>query len=137
MLTPRASSTSALPQRDEAARLPCLATGQPAPATTSAAAVEMLKVPARSPPVPQVSTAGVRSGTGTAWSRIDLTIPVSSSTVSPLIRSAASKAPIWAGVATPSNISSITARAVAVSRSCPSTTRFRALTSDEVMAGAR
>ena len=38
--------------------MPCLATGTPAPATTMAATVEMLNVPLRSPPVPQVSTTG-------------------------------------------------------------------------------
>ncbi len=43
MLTPNASSTSALPQNDVAAREPCFATGTPAPAMTKAAAVETLK----------------------------------------------------------------------------------------------
>ncbi len=38
-----------------AARLPCLTTGTPQAATTIAAAVEILTVPAPSPPVPQVS----------------------------------------------------------------------------------
>ena len=42
---PSASSTSAEPDRDVIARLPCLATGTPAAATTSAAVVEMLNVP--------------------------------------------------------------------------------------------
>ena len=40
---------------EETARLPCLATGTPAPATTNAVVVEMLKVCSPSPPVPQVS----------------------------------------------------------------------------------
>ena len=59
---PRASRTSAEPEREVTARLPCLATmilapaAVPAAAATRAAAVEMLKVPLRSPPVPQVST---------------------------------------------------------------------------------
>ena len=44
MATPRASSTSALPHLLVAERLPCLATVTPAPAATSAAAVEMLNV---------------------------------------------------------------------------------------------
>src|SRR5580693_6449575 len=70
--TPRASSTSALPHRDDAARLPCLATGHPAPAATRAAAVEMLKVPAPSPPVPQVSTASTDSSTRVACAGTDL-----------------------------------------------------------------
>ena len=56
MSTPSASSTSAEPEREVKLRLPCLATGTPAPATTNAAAVEMLSVPTRPPPVPQVST---------------------------------------------------------------------------------
>ena len=58
--TPRASSTSALPQRLEIERLPCLATRTPAAAATSAAAVETLNVPRPSPPVPQVSSKGSR-----------------------------------------------------------------------------
>jgi len=53
-LTPRASSTSALPERLEMERLPCLATGIPAEAATMAVAVEILKV-LSPPPVPQVS----------------------------------------------------------------------------------
>ena len=53
-MTPRASSTSALPERLEIERLPCLATGIPAAAATRAVAVEILKVD-RPPPVPQVS----------------------------------------------------------------------------------
>ena len=55
MSMPSASSTSALPAAEETARLPCLATGTPAPATTNAVVVEMLKVCSPSPPVPQVS----------------------------------------------------------------------------------
>ena len=47
MLTPSAVSTSAEPDLEDRPRLPCLATGTPAPATTIAAAVEMLWVPAR------------------------------------------------------------------------------------------
>ena len=42
ILTPSAASTSAAPERDDSARLPCLATGTPAPATMKAAQVEML-----------------------------------------------------------------------------------------------
>ena len=56
--TPSSSSTSAEPHCDDAARLPCFATRTPAPATTSAAIVEMLNVCERSPPVPQVSMSG-------------------------------------------------------------------------------
>ena len=53
--TPSASSRSAEPERLVLERLPCFATAQPAPAATSAAAVEMLKVEGP-PPVPAVST---------------------------------------------------------------------------------
>src|SRR3546814_11194926 len=41
---PRASSTSALPDEDDALRLPCLAILTPAAAATNMAAVEILKV---------------------------------------------------------------------------------------------
>ena len=57
---PSASSTSAEPVCDEAARLPCFATPAPAAAATSAAAVEMLNVCSPSPPVPAVSTRSAR-----------------------------------------------------------------------------
>ena len=56
MAIPSASRTSAEPHFELTERLPCLATRTPAPATTNAAAVEILKVPMQSPPVPQVST---------------------------------------------------------------------------------
>src|SRR5258708_7740579 len=111
--TPSASSTSALPQRLVAARLPCLATGWPSAPTTRPAAVETLKVPEESPPVPQVSTARMCAGSGTwtACSRITRASPATSSTVSPLRRSAVRKAPSCEGVATPVMISSIAAAA--------------------------
>ena len=54
---PSASSTSAAPERDEAARLPCFATGTPQAATTIATAVETFSVFWPSPPVPQTSIA--------------------------------------------------------------------------------
>ena len=54
-LTPSADRTSALPHLLLAARLPCLATGKPAPAMTNAAAVETLKHLAELEPVPAVS----------------------------------------------------------------------------------
>ena len=81
--TPRASRTSAEPQRELAARLPCLATCAPAADATMAAAVEMLKVSQPSPPVPQVSTrcGGRRRAsakTGAAWRRMMAAKPASS-----------------------------------------------------------
>src|SRR5438128_6291707 len=65
-LTPSVSTTSAEPHSEaplspDIERLPCLATLSPAPATTNAVAVETLKVPDASPPVPQVSTSISRS----------------------------------------------------------------------------
>ena len=62
--TPSTSSRSADPQLDDAARLPCLQTGTPAPATTKLASVETLIVWLRSPPVPTMSTACVAQGVG-------------------------------------------------------------------------
>ena len=61
MLTPSASSRSAEPHLLVLERLPCLATAQPAPAATSAAVVETLKVEGP-PPVPAVSTRSSRLG---------------------------------------------------------------------------
>ena len=68
------------------ARLPCFATGTPVDATTSAAAVEMLNVPAPSPPVPTTSIAPSGASTRSTRSRIADANPASSSTVSPRIR---------------------------------------------------
>ena len=60
MRTPSASSTSAVPVREDMLRLPCLATGTPQAATTNAAAVETLSVPWPSPPVPHKIDGAVR-----------------------------------------------------------------------------
>ena len=110
IFTPRASSTSALPQRLEMARLPCLATGIPAAATMKATVVEILKVWAPSPPVPQVSiTVGALKLILTAFSRITLAAPVISATVSPFSRNAVKKLPICAGEARPSMIALVAA----------------------------
>ena len=100
-LTPSASSTSAEPDLDDSARLPCLATGTPHPATTKAVQVEILCVPLASPPVPQVSMASCGAETGAAFSRMMRAAPVISSTDSPRMRNAIRKPPIWAGVAPP------------------------------------
>ena len=93
MFTPRAPSTSAAPERDDNARLPCLATGTPAPATISAAQVEMLNEPDASPPVPTTSMASAGALTRSILSRIAVTAPVISSTVSPRTRSAINRPP--------------------------------------------
>src|ERR1700704_3691215 len=57
ILTPSEANTSAAPERDDSARLPCLATGTPAPATIKEAQVDTLTEPEPSPPVPTTSTA--------------------------------------------------------------------------------
>lgn len=132
--TPSASTTSALPHRLLTERLPCLATGMPAPATTNAVAVETLKVPVASPPVPQVSTSISRPVserdvwtrprvlTAETFSRITRAKPISSSTVSPFIRSAVRNAAICASVACPDMMASITLKASSRVRSWRSTT---------------
>ena len=91
ILTPSAASTSAEPEREEIERLPCLATGTPAPATTKAAQVEILCVPLASPPVPQVSMAPSGARTLTARARMARAAPVISSTLSPRARMPISK----------------------------------------------
>src|SRR6476620_2208899 len=101
IFTPSSFSTSAEPEREEIARLPCFATGTPAPATTKAAQVEMLKVPLPSPPVPQVSMAPSGARTVSTLARMARAAPAISSTVSPRTRSPMTSAPICAGVATP------------------------------------
>src|SRR6202035_4682725 len=106
IFTPKAASTSAAPERDESARLPCLATGTPAPATISAAQVEMLNEPEASPPVPTTSMASGGACTRTILARIAVTAPVISSTVSPRTRNPMSSAPICDGVASPDIICS-------------------------------
>src|SRR5437868_5365969 len=101
ILTPSAAKTSAAPDFDEKARLPCFATGTPQPATTSALAVEMLNVPELSPPVPTVSIVPGGASIASALARMMRAAPVISSTLSPRTRSAIKKAPICDGVALP------------------------------------
>src|SRR4029079_3855442 len=101
IFTPSSFSTSAEPEREEIARLPCFATGTPAPATTKAAQVEMLKVPLPSPPVPQVSMAPSGARTVSTLARMARAAPAISSTVSPRTRSPMTSALICAGVAAP------------------------------------
>src|ERR1700722_3032834 len=101
ILTPSEASTSAAPEREDSARLPCLATGTPVPATMKAAQVETFTEPEPSPPVPTTSTASAGALTPNILARIADTAPVISSTVSPRTRSAISNPPIWEGVASP------------------------------------
>ena len=121
ILTPAASSTSALPAALVMARLPCLATRRPAPTATSAAMVETLMECVPSPPVPQVSTRSPSTLTRRALSRMTRAMPAISSAVSPLMRSAVTNAPNWAGVASPVMIDSMTPEACSSDRFLPAT----------------
>ncbi|GAY15655.1 hypothetical protein MSZK_23810 [Mycobacterium sp. shizuoka-1] len=110
MRTPSASSMSAPPLLDDAARLPCLTTGTPAAATTIAAIVERFTVFARSPPVPTMSTVSVpitSVGTIRAYCSIVSANSRTSAGVGRFIFIDTPKAAIWAGVATPVMIWSI------------------------------
>src|SRR3979490_943122 len=101
ILTPSEDNTSAAPEREDSARLPCLATGTPEPATMNAAQVETLTEPEPSPPVPTTSTASIGALTRSILARMAVTAPVISSTVSPRTRNAISNPPICEGVASP------------------------------------
>src|SRR5579871_2871800 len=101
ILTPSAESTSAAPEREDSARLPCLATGTPAPATMKAAQVDTLTDPEPSPPVPTTSMAPGGALTRSILARTAATAPVISSTVSPRTRSAINSPPSCEGVASP------------------------------------
>ncbi len=126
--TPRASRTSALPERDVNDRFPCLATGTPAPAVTIAAAVEMLNVVTLPPPVPAVSTSaeGSEAGTGTIAFRSARTPPAISLAATPFALSPTSKPAIWASEAEPSMNRSKAASAASALRAPPSATVFSA-----------
>src|SRR5579871_1399210 len=106
ILTPSADKTSAAPDRDDSARLPCLATGTPAPATIKAAQVDTFTEPDPSPPVPTTSIASAGALTFSILARIAETAPVISSTVSPRTRSAINSPPNCDGVASPDIIRS-------------------------------
>ena len=114
--TPSASSTSALPQLPLAERLPCLATGTPQAATTSEASVEMLK---RAGAV-AAGAAGVDGTRATltrgARARMARAKPTTSSSVSPRAAIAPSSAPICAGVASPSMMTVMASRRLALRR---------------------
>src|SRR3954452_16579363 len=117
MRTPSASSRSAEPDRPVAERLPCLATAQPWPAAISAAVVDTLKV-GLPPPVPAVSIRSSRpASTGVANARIVVARPTSSSTVSPLVRSATRIPDVSTSEALPAMISASTAAVCSALRS--------------------
>src|SRR5215510_8055405 len=127
-LTPSAVSRSALPDLLLAARLPCFATGKPAPAITKAAAVEILNVFARLDPVPAVSTKqSCFEITRIARERSPSTIPVNSSTVSPFAANATSAPEICASVASGSSKASNNSKASSRLRFSRRTSRARKL----------
>ncbi len=123
MLTPSALSTSDEPEREEMARAPCLATFSPPPAATRAAAVEMLKVWAPSPPVPQVSTTCIPCSSMVAERRMARAQAVISPTVSPRMRMAVTAAATWAAVASPRRQAVKNSSASASDRVAPSARR--------------
>src|SRR5512137_1341361 len=84
--TPSADNTSADPDRLEIDRFPCFATGTPTEAVTNEAAVLMLNEFDPSPPVPQRSTQSFGTVIFADRSRIAVTNPTSSCSVSPFIR---------------------------------------------------
>ena len=122
-LMPNALCTSVVPDFEEAARLPCLAMGTPQPATTKVAAVEIFNVPVPSPPVPTMSMASDGGFSFLIRSRITITPPVISFTLSPRTRRAIKKAPICDGVAFPDIMMSKAVRACSTFNELPSATR--------------
>ena len=104
---------------DDDARLPCLTTLAPAPAADSAAMVEMLTVFCWSPPVPTMSSFSPAISMGLALAIIASTSPASSSTVSPLARSATRNPATCAGVASPDMIEFIAHSVFPAVRSVP------------------
>ena len=123
---PRASSTSAEPTLPLALRFPCLATEAPQAAATKATAVEILKLLAPSPPVPQVSTrcsAGRDGGITQAW-RSTWAMPASSSPLTPLALRATSRPPVNTGSIWASSHPSIRPTAWSALRSCRSNSWF-------------
>src|SRR5579859_7927589 len=101
MSTPSSLSTSAVPDFEDSARLPCLATFRPPPAATKPTAVETFRVCWPSPPVPQTSMVGNLGSMWTAARRMARAQATISPRVSPRIRIAVSAAPTWLGVGSP------------------------------------
>ena len=107
ILTPRASSKSADPDFDDAARLPCFTTRAPAAFVIIAAVVEMLIVLAPSPPVPTVSTALSVMLIGAQYLYICATNASTSCALSPFAFNPMRKALISSLLAAPSKICDI------------------------------
>ena len=101
--TPLADNASAAPDFELKFLLPCFATVTPAPATTKAVAVDILRVPIPSPPVPTMSIAPSGAFTLTHFERMTEAAAAYSITLSCLVRIAIKRPPICARVAEPSN----------------------------------
>ena len=123
-LTPRASRQSAEPEADDDALFPCLTTGMPAAAMTSAAMVEMLTVWSLSPPVPTMSRTSPSTSTGRACETMASAIPRISVGVSPLAARAVRNPASWADVAAPSIAWSTAQAASSRVKSRPPTSRL-------------
>ena len=104
MVTPSSLKTSALPESELTALLPCLATARrSSDARTKAVAVEILKEPVPEPPVPQVSMRGFLSTlTRFMRARIAVAAPAISSGTSPFILKATKNPAIWTWSTSPS-----------------------------------
>ncbi len=100
---PKASKVSAAPAFDEAARLPCFATGTPQAATTRLTAVDTLSVWCPSPPVPQTSIAFSGASIGIKRARKARAAPAISSSVSPRSDKSIRKRSISASGTSPSS----------------------------------
>ena len=85
IFTPRASRQSAAPDFDEAALLPCFATGMPAAAMMIEAVVEILNEFEPSPPVPTISSTSISFRSFMPAALIPSADAVISSIVSPFI----------------------------------------------------
>mmetsp|Transcript_45030 Transcript_45030/g.111832 ORF Transcript_45030/g.111832 Transcript_45030/m.111832 type:complete len:219 (+) Transcript_45030:2002-2658(+) len=94
-LTPNSSKTSADPHIDDTERFPCLAMGTPHAAASMEAPVDMLTVCIPSPPVPTMSSTLLWHLMVTPLLLSPLTMPHTSSAVSPLDLSRVRKAGIW------------------------------------------
>ena len=92
--TPLADNASAAPDFELKFLLPCFATVTPAPATTKAVAVDILRVPIPSPPVPTMSIAPSGAFTLTHFERMTEAAAAYSITLSCLVRIAIKRPPI-------------------------------------------
>ena len=130
---PRFNKTSAEPTLPLALLLPCLAIFTPQDAATNATAVEILKVLAPSPPVPQVSTIykfGLATGNSHTF-KSSSAIEHNSVPVHPLVLKALKKAPVCTSDISSLSHLCINDLEVKSSRSLPSNKIFKISTFDK------